>query len=71
MDFVRSTGNLMADDSLKETIFGSVDEMLQGKMLPQDVTALRLLMEELLRSAFEKATSPLSGMDELDQVLEA
>ena len=52
MDFVSCIGTLVADSGLKEilsTTFGSIDKMLQGKKYPQNVRALRLLTEELLR----------------------
>ena len=73
MDFVGSVGTLMADSGLKEILstFGSVEKMLQGKKFPQNVRALRLLIEELLRPVFETANHSINSMDELDGVLDS
>ena len=73
MDFVGSIGTLMADSGLKDilsTTFGSVDKMLQGKKYPQNVRALRLLTEELLRPVLEKHDTQLANMDDLEKVLD-
>ena len=73
MDFVGCIGTLMADSGLKEilaTTFGSVDKMLQGKKYPQNVRALRLLTEELLRPVFEKYNARVNSMDDLENVLD-
>ena len=73
MDFVGCVGTLMADSGLKEimsTTFGSVDKMLQSKKYPQNVRALRLLIEELLRPVFEKENARLTSMGDLDDVLD-
>ena len=73
MDFVGSIGTLMADSGLKDilsTTFGSVDKMLQGKKYPQNVRALRLLTEELLRPVLEKLDMQLANMDDLEKVLD-
>ena len=69
MDFVSCIGTLMADSGLKEilsTTFGSIDKMLQGKTYPQNVRALRLLTEELLRPVLEKHNVRLTSMDDLE-----
>ena len=53
MNFVGAVGILMADSGLEnilQTAFGGVAHMLSGKKFPQNVRALRLLTEELLRS---------------------
>ena len=73
MDFVGCVGTLMADSGLKEilmTSFGSVEKMLQGKKYPQNVRALRLLTEELLRPVFEKENPRLTSMDDLEKLLD-
>ena len=73
MDFVGCIGALMAESGLKEVLassFGSVDKMLQGKKYPQNVRALRLLTEELLRSVLKKEGPHLTSMDDLDKVLD-
>lgn len=44
--------------------------MLQGKKFPQNVRALRLLTEELLRPIFEQSVQSISSMDELDDALD-
>ena len=56
MDFVSCIGTLMAVSGLKNILcgtFGSVDKMLEGKKYPQNIRALRLLTEELLRPIVE------------------
>ena len=73
MDFVGCVGTLMAVSGLKEimsTTFGSVDKMLQGKTYPQNIRALRLLTEELLRPVFEKENARLTSMGDLEDVLD-
>ena len=52
------------------TTFGSVEKMLQGKKYPQNIRALRLLTEELLRPAFEKENARLTSMGDLEDVLD-
>lgn len=73
MDFVGCIGTLMADSGLKDilsTTFGSVDKMLQGKKYPQNVRALRLLTEEILRPVFQKYGPQITNMDDLEQLLD-
>ena len=68
MDFVGCVGTLMADSGLKEimsTTFGSVDKMLQGKKYPQNIRALGLHTEELLRPVFQKEDARLTSMGHL------
>ena len=53
MSFCGSVGKLMMDSGLSDIlkhVFGSVEKMLSGKKYPQNVRALRLLAEELLRN---------------------
>ena len=73
MDFVGCVGTLMADSGLNEimsTTFGSVEKMLQGETYPQNIRALRLLTEELLRPVFEKENARLTSMGDLEDVLD-
>jgi hypothetical protein len=70
MDFVSCIGTLMADSGLSNILcgtFGSVDKMLQGKKYPQNIRALRLLTEELLRPIVEN--KELNNMADLENVL--
>ena len=53
MSFVGSIGTLMAETGLVELmtpVFGGVGKMLSGKKFPQNVRALRLVTEEILRN---------------------
>ena len=57
MSFVGCVGVLMADSGLEDVLkssFGSVTQMLAGKRFPQNVRALRLVVEELLREFLVK-----------------
>ena len=52
MSFVGSVGTLMAESGLENVlseVFGGVTKMLSGKKYPQNVRALRMLAEEILR----------------------
>ena len=69
MSFVGCVGTLMADTGLKEVMeseFGGVTKLLSGKNFPQNVRALRLVVEELLRSISEQSES----YDEMLSILE-
>jgi hypothetical protein len=71
MSYVGSIGTLMAGSGLDEILtagFGGVQKMLSGKKFPQNVRALRLLVEELLRPIFENDQKPKS-MIELKRML--
>ena len=73
VDFVGCVGTLMADSGLKDimsTTFGSFDKMLQSKTYPQNIRALRLLTEELLRPVFEKGNARLTSTGDLEDVLD-
>ena len=53
MSFVGAVGSLMSNTGLTEimqTTFGGVPKMLTGKKFPQNVRALRMVVEELMRS---------------------
>lgn len=55
MSYVGSIGTLMSGTGLKkilERVFGGVQKMLKGKKFRENVRALRLLTEELLRIIF-------------------
>ncbi len=52
MSFIGAVGTLMANTGLTEVMqiaFGGVAKMLTGKKFPQNLRALRLIVEELLR----------------------
>ena len=73
MDFVCCVGTLMADSGLKDimaTTFCSFDKMLQSETYPQNIRALRLLTEELLRPVFENENARLTSMCDLEDVLD-
>jgi len=56
MSFIGTVGTLMAETGLSDVlgaVFGGVPKLLSGKKFPQNVRALRLVTEELLRSLFE------------------
>ena len=60
MSFIGCVGNLMAETGLGDIMksaFGSVSKMLAGRMFPQNFRALRLVVEEILRSILIKVTS--------------
>ena len=57
MSYSGCIGTLMADTGIVEILgvaFGGVLKMLTGKKFPQNVRALRMLVEELLGPVFEK-----------------
>ena len=57
MRFAGSIGSLMTDSGLIEIMqaaFAGVQKMLSGKKFPQNVRALRIIAEELLRSSVEE-----------------
>ena len=72
MNYVGAIGTLMANSGLQEILgaaFSGVPKMLAGKKFPQNVRALRLLVEELLRLVFE--TNPeIKCMEDLRQILD-
>ena len=62
----------MAGSGMKEVLvgtFGSVDEMLNGKKYPQNLCALRMLVEELLRDVIQEPD--VISFTRLIEVLEA
>ena len=71
MSYVGSIGTLMSGSGLEkilERVFGGVQKMLKGKKFPENVRALRLLTEELLRMFF--IDSPVDNYDSLMNILE-
>ena len=55
MSYVGCVGTLMENTGLTEVLsgpFGGVQKMLSGKKFPENVRALRMLVEELLRPVF-------------------
>ncbi|KAH3850518.1 hypothetical protein DPMN_092930 [Dreissena polymorpha] len=55
MIFIGSVGTLMANTGLEELLeskFAGVSKLLNGKKYPQNVRALRIVTEELLRKVF-------------------
>ena len=53
MSFVGAIGSLLAESGLSDIlseVFGGVPKMLSGKKFPQNVRALRMLAEEVLRA---------------------
>lgn len=52
MSFVGAIGTLMVDTGLEQIMsvaFGGVSTMLTGKKYPQNIRALHIIVEELLR----------------------
>ena len=52
MSFVGAVGTLMIDTGLEPIMsvaFGGVSKMLTGKKIPQNIRALRIVVQELLR----------------------
>ena len=69
MNFAGAVGVLMADtglESILQVAFGGVSSMLSGKKYPQNIRALRLLTEELLRGTIVQMDSYDSLMKVLD-----
>ena len=57
MSFIGCIGNLLVNSGLIDILksaFGGVEKMLTGKKFPQNVRALRMVAEELLRPYLEK-----------------
>ena len=74
MSKVRSIGTLMQETGLEEVLlvsaaFGGVKNMLIGKTFPDNVRALRMMVEELLHP-ISNENSEISNMDDLLHTLE-
>ena len=70
MSYVGCIGSLMAGSGIVEVLseaFAGVLKMLTGKKYPDNVRALRMLVEELIRPLFQ--TRNMICMDELQQAL--
>jgi hypothetical protein len=55
MSFVGCIGTLMEDSEIEDILseaFGGVAKMLSGKKFPQNIRALRMLTEEIIRGIF-------------------
>ena len=66
MSFVGAVGSLMEESGLLEVMiagFSGVAKMLNGKKFPQNVRALRIIVEELLRKIIQD--SKVESYDEL------
>ena len=65
MSFVGAVGSLMEESGLVEvnTGFSGVAKMLNGKKFPQNIRALRIIVEELLRKIIQD--SKVGSYDEL------
>ena len=60
MNFVGCIGKLMANTGLEEVLscaFGSVKKMLIGKYFPQNIRALRMMLEEIIAATIENISS--------------
>ena len=71
MSFIGSIGSLMADTGIVELLnasFGGVLKMLSGKKFPENVRALRILTEEVLRPILDKHT--IGTMNDFQQLLD-
>ncbi len=72
MSYCGSIGSLMAESGLAEILsvaFSGVRKMLTGRKYPQNVRALRLLVEKILRSVFDE--NDMESMEYIHRVLEA
>ena len=73
MSFIDCIGTLMENSGLEEVlsdVFGGVSKMLTGKKFPQNVRALRMLAEEVLRGVLDFNTLESKGdlMDVLKNI---
>lgn len=70
MNFLGSIGKVMKNTGLEEILqscFGSVEKMLSGKFFSQNLRALRLIVEELLRDILKNC----SDYEDLDEILQS
>ena len=71
MSFIGSVGSLMAGSGLYELLestFAGVQKMMTGKKFPQNVRALRIVAEELLRPIL--TTDTINDANDLQNVLD-
>ena len=72
MSFIGSIGSLMSESGLSEildAVFAGVPKLLSGKKFPQNVRALRLVMEEILRDIL--LTHKVDSLSQLMTILES
>jgi hypothetical protein len=72
MSFVGSVGTLMSGSGLEEVLqsaFGGVAKMLSGHMFPQNVRAIRIVVEDVLGDVLTGLPDD-SSMSDLDKILE-
>ena len=70
MSFVGAVGTLMQGSGLSEILestFTGVARMLSGKKFPQNVRAMRLVVEELLRGIMRNDN--ITSMDDLSSMM--
>ena len=70
MSFIGAVGTLMENSGLEELMnstFGGVQQMLTGKKFPQNLRALRMVVEELLRDVTPTCKTYMDLMSELDK----
>ena len=73
MSFAGAVGSLMAESRLSDIlseVFGGVPKMLSGKKFPQNVRALRMMAEEVVRGLFidyhfENAEDLMKALDQI------
>ena len=69
ISFAGAVGTLMCNSGLEEILqsaFGGVPKMLSGKRFPQNVRALRMVVEELLRETLSSDEGQDDPMERLD-----
>jgi hypothetical protein len=74
MSFVGTVGSLMSNSGLEDIMkaaFGAVAKMLTGKKYSQSTTALRLIVEEILRDTLYLVDSYHELLDKLLKMAEA
>ena len=72
MSYIGCIGSLMAGSGLEEILgaaFAGVPKLLSGKKFPQNVRALRLLTEELLRPVFEMHPE-MQSLEDMRRILD-
>ena len=68
MSFVGAVGTLMIDTGLEPIMsvaFGEVSKMLTGKKIPQNIRALRMVVQELLRYEFHSYPQLMTKLEDL------
>ena len=71
MSFIGCVGNLMQNSGLEavmKSAFGGVPKMLSGKNFPNNFRALRMVVEEVLKSTIENVDSPSALLNTLDNL---